>query len=136
MTPAEIAAIRALLTQQKADGEAWEATVEGTPEWDRMRSRYQSWDIVLQAYVPALVDENERLRQDAERWRWLVKTFEAAKGGASLNLNDDLGGYQTPEPGKECRVQWYPDTPVGFYVSEAATMNEAVDAAMRDEEAP
>lgn len=78
MTPAEIAAIRALLTQQKADGEAWEATVEGTPEWDRMRSRYQSWDIVLQAYVPALVDENERLRQDAERWRWLVKTFEAA----------------------------------------------------------
>jgi hypothetical protein len=72
--------------------------------------------------------------KDAARYRWLRDTFHAAKGGASLTVNDDLAVYQTPEPGKEVRVQWYPSTPVGFNVAEASTMDEAIDKAMRGEE--
>jgi hypothetical protein len=66
---------------------------------------------------------------DAQRWRWLVATFTAAKGGASLDVNDDLSVYQIPEPGEEVVIQWYPDTPVGSYVVKGSTMNATIDEA-------
>ena len=75
-----------------------------------------------------LPTETER---DAARYRWLRDNFHAAKGGAFLTVNERLGCYETPEPGKEVQLQWYPDTPVGFYLVEAATLDAAIDEAMQ-----
>lgn len=71
---------------------------------------------------------------DAARYRWLRDTFHAAKGGAHLSVNDELAYYETPAPGEEVLVQWYPDTPVGSYRVHGATMDEAIDKAMRSEQ--
>lgn len=107
--------------------------------------------IRLEAEIAALKEENERLHQinqshemklsvrgyenqiadlkvDAERYRWLRDTLHSAVGGG-VTVNDERLVYQTPEPGEEVRVYWYPATPVGFYESKAATLDEAVDAA-------
>jgi hypothetical protein len=84
----------------------------------------------------ALAERIESLVEDAARYRWLRETFHAAKGGASLTVNDDLAVYQTPEPGKEVRVQWYPNTPVGFNLTEASTMDEAIDKAHAEQPMP
>lgn len=67
--------------------------------------------------------------KDAERWRWLRDTFMKAVG-AALHVNDERLYYEQPKPGQEVRVQWYPDTPVGFYVATGSTLDEAIDKAM------
>jgi hypothetical protein len=72
--------------------------------------------------------EVEALLTDAKRYRWLRDTLHSAVGGG-VTVNDERLVYQTPEPGEEVRVYWYPDTPVGFYESKAATLDEAVDSA-------
>lgn len=73
-------------------------------------------------------DDIESLRRDAERYRLLRDTMLSAKGGATLAVNEQLSHYETPEPGKEVSLQWYPDTPVGFYVFEASTLDGVIDA--------
>lgn len=76
-----------------------------------------------------VADGLEAIAPDIFRYRWLRETFNAAKGGASLTVNEELGVYEKPEPGKEVRIQWYPNTPVGFNLVEAATLDEAIDDA-------
>lgn len=80
------------------------------------------------AELRRLYAEVEALLTDAKRYRWLRDTLHSAVGGG-VTVNDERLVYQTPDPGEEVRVYWYPDTPVGFYESKAATLDEAVDSA-------
>ena len=89
-------------------------------------SRGIHWDAA--AELRRLHAEVEALLTDAKRYRWLRDTLHSAVGGG-VTVNDERLVYQTPEPGDEVRVYWYPDTPVGFYESKAATLDEAVDSA-------
>ena len=90
----------------------------------------QALDEVLTHYKE-LRSERDALLKDRERLEWLITTFESSKGGAFLSVNEELGTYEEPASGKEVQIQWYPDTPIGFYVAEAATIREAIDEAMR-----
>jgi hypothetical protein len=80
--------------------------------------------------VKAALAEIEQMRIDAARYRWLRDTMQSAKGGASVTVNEQLAYYEPVPPGEEVRLQWYPDTPIGSYIFEAATIDEAIDAAM------
>lgn len=80
--------------------------------------------------VQELIFEYEELCKDAERYRWLRNTLHNAKAGGGVEVNEALQAYDTPVKGEEVRVYWYQDTPVGFYQSEATTLDEAIDAAM------
>ena len=64
--------------------------------------------------------------RDAARYRWLRDTLATAVGGG-VEVNDEKLVYETPEPGKEVRVFWYPSTPIGFYEVYGTTLDEAVD---------
>lgn len=64
---------------------------------------------------------------DAARYRWLKAKLESAVGG-SLHVNEQKLYYETPEPGKVVALQWYPDTPVGFHLLEAGTLDDLIDA--------
>lgn len=75
----------------------------------------------------------EELEADAARYRFLVATMQSAKGVASLEVNREFAYYEMPEPGEEVRLQWYPDTPVGFYLSAASTIDAAIDKAMKEQ---
>lgn len=79
-------------------------------------------------------EKYEAAEKDAARYHWLNATLHSAKGGASVCVNDEFAYYEIPEEGKEVRIQWYPDTPIGFYLSEAKTLSEAIDAAMKESE--
>ena len=72
------------------------------------------------------------LRKDAERYRWLRETLQSAKGGAYVTVNEHLSYYEKPEIGKEVKIQWYPITPIGFYIVEESTLDAAIDAAMKE----
>ena len=89
----------------------------------RQISEQQAYEITQQAA------EIEALRADAERYRWLRDTLHKAVGGG-VEVNDARLVYEVPEPGESVRVYWYPDTPVGFYESEADTLDAAIDAAL------
>lgn len=75
-------------------------------------------------------DDIESLRKDAERYRWLRDTMQSAKGSASVTFNEESAYYEDVPEGCEVRIQWYPDTPIGFYIFEESTLDEAVDSAM------
>ncbi|WP_157646681.1 hypothetical protein [Burkholderia ubonensis] len=75
----------------------------------------------------AVVSADDKLC--AERYRWLRNTMQSAKGSASLNVNEHLSYYEPAAPGEEVRLQWYPNTPIGFYVVHGTTIDEAIDAA-------
>lgn len=102
----------------EADRDSWRERV------DRVERRLE---FVLQRAEAAeqIVHEMER---DAARYRWLRDTLTAAVGGG-IEVNDDALVYQEAEPGKEVRVYWYPDTPVGFYEAHGSTIDNAIDAA-------
>ena len=85
-----------------------------------------------QAGYMACLNGLEQQLKDAERYRWLCGTLESAKGSGSIDVNRELAYYETPEQGKQVRIQWYPDTPIGFYVFEAETINDAIDNAMKE----
>jgi hypothetical protein len=72
----------------------------------------------------------ERDARDAARYRWLCATMQSAKGSAHLVVNEEAAYYDEIPEGAEVRLQWYPDTPIGFYIFEAGTIDEAIDAAM------
>lgn len=72
----------------------------------------------------------EELEADAARYRWLRDTLMGAVGGM-LVVNEDRLYYQAVEV--PVRLQWYPDTPVGFHLAEGATVDEVIDKAMRGE---
>ena len=74
----------------------------------------------------------KELRKDAERYRWLRETLQSAKGGAYVTVNEHLSYYEKPEIGKEVKIQWYPITPIGFYIVEESTLDAAIDAAMKE----
>lgn len=74
--------------------------------------------------------EIQALQKDAERYRWLRDTLHNAKAGGGVKVNDALQVYDTPVQGEEVCVYWYQDTPVGFYQSEATTLDGAIDAVM------
>ena len=67
--------------------------------------------------------------EDLRRFRWLARTLEGAVGGG-VEVNDERLVYERPEPGKEVRVYWYPNTPVGFNDAHGSTLREAIDDAM------
>jgi hypothetical protein len=69
------------------------------------------------------------LKRDAERYRWLRDTLHKAVG-SGIEVNYLRLCYEEPEPGKEVRIYWYPDTPIGFYESHGETLDAAIDAAM------
>ena len=69
--------------------------------------------------------------EDAARYRWLRDTMMAAKGGASIECHSEWAYYEQCEAGKAVRIQWYPNTPVGFLLTESDSFDEAVDAAMK-----
>jgi hypothetical protein len=71
-------------------------------------------------------------QKDAARYRFLRDLLHKSVG-AGVEVNDERLVYEEPKPGEEVRLYWYPDTPVGFYESKAATLDEAIDAAMRGE---
>lgn len=67
--------------------------------------------------------------KDARRYAFLRDMLHGAVGGR-VEVNDERLVYETPEPGREVRIAWYPDTPVGFYEAFGATLDEAIDAMM------
>ena len=79
--------------------------------------------------IKKLKAENEALRKDAQRYRWLRDVMSKSIGGG-VEVNDAALVYETSEPGEEVRVYWYPNTPIGFYDSKGSTLDEAIDAAM------
>lgn len=96
----------------------------------RARAWQGRFNIEAADAITTLQAELEQCRKDAERYAWLRKTLESAKGSGSIDVNSERAYYETPEEGKQVRIQWYPDTPVGFYVSEAETIDAAIDKAM------
>jgi hypothetical protein len=64
---------------------------------------------------------------DAQRYRALRDLMQSAKGSASIEVNQHLAYYEAPEPGHEVKLQWYPDTPIGFYTIEGSTLDEVAD---------
>lgn len=72
------------------------------------------------------------LRKDAATYRWLRETLQSAKGGAYVTVNEHLSYYEKPEIGKKVKIQWYPITPIGFYIVEESTLDAAIDAAMKE----
>ena len=70
----------------------------------------------------------QSVREDAARLDWLSSTLESAVGGG-VEVNDDRLVYLEPEKGKEVRVFWYPETPVGFTQFFGSTIREAIDRA-------
>lgn len=73
----------------------------------------------------------EAMRINAKRYEWMRDTFSAAKGSASINVNEELAYYETPKPGTEVRLQWYPRTPISSYVVEKDNFDDAFDEAMK-----
>jgi hypothetical protein len=71
------------------------------------------------------------IAQDAARYRWMREVFTRSVG-AGIEVNDDRLVYEQPEPGKAVRVYWYPNTPVGFDEAFGDSLDEAIDAAMRE----
>ena len=88
-------------------------------------------DLTLTAVecIKKLKVENEALRKDTERYRWLRDVMSKSIGGG-VEVNDAALMYETREPGEEVRVYWYPDTPIGFYDSKGSTLDQAIDAAI------
>lgn len=70
------------------------------------------------------------VEKDAERYRALHTLMQNAKGSASIEVNQHLAYYETAEPGQEVKLQWYPDTPIGFYTIEGATLDAVADEAV------
>lgn len=68
--------------------------------------------------------------KDAERYQALNALMQNAKGSASIEVNQHLAYYETAEPGQEVKLQWYPDTPIGFYTIEGATLDAVADEAI------
>ena len=89
--------------------------------------RHELLDLAL-----ALERELAEAKKDAERYRWLRETLQSAKGGAYVTVNEHLSYYEKPEIGKEVKIQWYPITPIGFYIVEESTLDAAIDAAMKE----
>lgn len=71
------------------------------------------------------------LERDALRYRWLRDTFHKAVG-AGVEVNERKLVYEESVPGEEVRVYWYPNTPVGFHQILAATLDEAIDEALKE----
>ena len=111
--------------------EAFEAQYGSRNEWRDMWTYDAAWEDFRSGYLACLNGLEQQLK-DAERYRWLCRTLESAKGSGSIDVNRELAYYETPEQGKQVRIQWYPDTPIGFYVSEAETINDAIDNAMKE----
>jgi len=71
---------------------------------------------------------------DARRYRALRSLLEKSVG-AAVEINESRLVYDEPEEGKRVSLQWYPDTPVGFYVLYGDTIDEVVDASLAHENA-
>jgi hypothetical protein len=56
--------------------------------------------------------------------------------GGGVEVNDARLSYETPTPGEEVRLYWYPVTPVGFYQVHGSTLDEAIDAGIAAESEP
>ena len=108
---------------------------------------------VLERLNDELCAENERLRADAARYRWLR---DLRCNSVSVSRDDDHAcNYMTasewidnnadwyvddnPEEVQRMRdtntiwrLQVYPNTPVGFNAWNGSTLDSAIDAAMRD----
>lgn len=68
--------------------------------------------------------------RDAARYRWLRETLHGAKAGGGVEVNERRQVYEEPVQEEEVRVYWYQHTPVGFYESQASTLDAAIDDAM------
>lgn len=111
--------------------------------------------LIVQPTHSISVAELERLRKDAERYRWLR---DKACNSLSVSRDDDHAcNYVTakewieslsPEEFSGCehseaermkesntiwKLQIYPDTPIGFYVWYGATLDYVIDAAIAGE---
>lgn len=75
----DLARVRALLAEQKAADEVWEATTPGTPEWDKAKARYQSYDIVLQSYVGSLLTRIENAESRLSALQEAGEYFKAVR---------------------------------------------------------
>ena len=80
--------------------------------------------------IEALEAEIERLRTDAKRYQVLRDLMHSAKGSASIEVNQHLAYYEPAKPGEEVKLQWYPDTPIGFYTIEGSTLDDVADEAI------
>ena len=76
------------------------------------------------------MNDMDALAKDAARYRFL-RSLSARSLSCCIWINEEKLCYEDPEPGKEVRLQWYPYTPVGFYLAEAETLDAAIDEAMR-----
>lgn len=60
-----------------------------------------------------------------KRYAALCKLMESV--GAGIEIKDQALVYEPVEAGKEIRIYWYPDTPIGFYEVFGSTLDEACD---------
>ena len=91
----------------------------------------KGWNDCLAAIVAGGVPSiDSATEKDAARYRAIRTLMESAKGSASIEVNQYLAYYDTCEPGEEVKLQWYPDTPIGFYTIEASTFDAMADRAI------
>ena len=128
---------------------------EGGPYYDENeRARLLNCADELAPIATALCADVEALRKDAERFRWLRDSqacalhiehndhhtvYESAEAKIRWQENDPKADYfgDVPEDEKKKMIEadsiWtvhiYPNTPVGFNVYHAATLDAAIDAA-------
>ena len=106
--------------------------MSNTPRTDLAQIEGYPFSYVDADFSRYLERELAEAKKDAERYRWLRETLQSAKGGAYVTVNEHLSYYEKPEIGKEVKIQWYPITPIGFYIVEESTLDAAIDAAMKE----
>jgi hypothetical protein len=85
--------------------------------------------LYLAATTAGAAETSEDAR-DAARFRAIRHLMQTAKGSASIEVNQHLAYYDQCEPGEEVKLQWYPDTPIGFYTIEGHTLDDVADQAV------
>lgn len=137
-TEAMLRELEELVAEVKAD--------KSTSEWDDSlhETSLQCFDFLL-ANGSALAE----VVRDAEKWRSLRDDKSVS---ITISKNDHANVYMssaqwidenadafsnTPQEALDAmrksgdiwQIQWYPDTPIGFYAVHRATLDEAIDAA-------
>lgn len=70
-------------------------------------------------------------REDANKWKQL-KALMGGAHAAFLSVNEHRLSYEEAPTEGPVYLQWYPNTPVGFYIVQAETIDAALDAARKE----
>lgn len=64
-------------------------------------------------------------------WNWLANIFTKSVGGGIEIHYEELAYLESPS-GKQVRIYWYPNTPIGFNEVFGRTVEEAIQRGMEE----